>query len=147
MGAGPARTWQGRRPAPSPASWPRHFYGYIKWGLSQGKGSLVFGLARSRCFVCLSVYGHQVAFFLHIINLFYYPLSGLCIVIFMEEQKQHSKTSYGIGDGTEPTVAEEDRSLSATHTHIGTCIPYIAYVCLGLNVHIHISHESKSKTP
>jgi len=31
----------------------------------------------------------------------------------MEEQKQHSKTSYGI-DGTEPTVAEEDRSLSAT---------------------------------
>ena len=30
----------------------------------------------------------------------------------MEEQ-QHTKTSYGI-DGTEPTVAEEDRSLSAT---------------------------------
>jgi len=35
----------------------------------------------------------------------------------MEEQQQHSKTSYGI-DGTEPTVAEEDRSLSATHTQI-----------------------------
>lgn len=34
----------------------------------------------------------------------------------MEEQKQHSKTSYGIGDGTEPTVADEDRSLSATET-------------------------------
>ena len=32
----------------------------------------------------------------------------------MEEQKQHSKTSYGIGGGTEPTVADEDRSLSAT---------------------------------
>ena len=32
----------------------------------------------------------------------------------MEEQKQHSQTSYGIEDGTEPTVAEEDRSLSAT---------------------------------